>query len=82
MSFSSSNGAAAGPEQHFVLSAGHDEALAASSVMDAMLEEEDKQKVNARPRRLLRPLVARACILCVCIWCFAYQCILMEQLQC
>ena len=48
MSFSSSNGAAAGPEQHFVLSAGHDEALAASSVMDAMLEEEDKQKKRKR----------------------------------
>jgi hypothetical protein len=28
-------------------------------------------KPVARPRRLLRPLVARACILCVCIWCFA-----------
>jgi hypothetical protein len=29
-----------------------------------------------------RPLVARACILCVCIWCFACRCDAMEQLQC
>ena len=39
-------------------------------------------KPVARPRWLLRPVVARACILCVCIWCFAYRCDAMEQLQC
>jgi hypothetical protein len=47
------------PEQHFAFAAGHDEALAASSVMDAMLEAEDKQqqqKMDAQ-RQQTEPIV-------------------------
>jgi hypothetical protein len=45
------------PEQHFAFAAGHNEALAVPSVMDAMIEAEDKQMTTDAHQPKTKPTV-------------------------
>ena len=45
------------PEQHFAFAAGHDESIAVPPVMDAMIEEENKQKMTDAQQPKTEPIV-------------------------